>query len=132
MLSETAHLGAFQLQLEFVRNEGDKLRIRRLTLRVADRVAEKSLQRIQIASVPGHFDGMSDSTLHTAGRCLEGLRHLGVEHLGDGIDHIHVIDGDYDGLPQVLVALNVGGNTDDVRYAVYGVNVLKFIKLLPL
>ena len=112
VLSETAHLGAFQLQLEFVRNEGDKLRIRRLTLRVADRVAEKSLQRIQIASVPGYFNGVADGTLYTGRRGLESLCHLGVQAFRDGVDHIHIVHGNDVCLPQVLIALNMGRDTD--------------------
>ena len=86
---------------------------------------------------------MADGSFHPAGGGLEGLRHLGVEHLGDGIDHVHIVDGDDDGLPQVLVALDMGRDTDFVDDAgdqslnivgqrVYGVNALVFIKLLPL
>ena len=55
---------------------------------------------------------MADGPLHPAGGGLEGLGHLGVQYLGDGVDHIHIVDGDDDGLPQVLVALDVGGDTD--------------------
>ena len=61
---------------------------------------------------------MADGPLYPAGSGLEGFGYLGVEDLGNGVDHIHVVDGDHDGLPQVLVALDVGGDTDlmdDVR-----------------
>ena len=70
---------------KFVSDQGDKFWVRGFSLGIADRIAEKSLERIQIASVPGDFDGMADGTLHTAGGGLECFRHLGVEHLGDGI-----------------------------------------------
>ena len=76
---------AFQLQLQLVRDEGDELTIGRLALGVADCVPEKSLQRIQIPSVPGYFDGMADGPLYPAGGCVECLGYLGIEHLGDGV-----------------------------------------------
>ena len=57
---------------------------------------------------------MADGTLHTAGGGLEGLRHLGVQYLGDGVDHVHVVYGDDDGFPQILVALDMGGDADFV------------------
>ena len=55
---------------------------------------------------------MADGSFHPAGCGAEVLGYLGVEHLGDGVDHIHVIDGDDNGLPQILIALDVGGNAD--------------------
>ena len=43
------------------------------------------MQCIQVASVPGYFDGMADGPFHSAGCGLECFRHLGVEYLGDGV-----------------------------------------------
>ena len=60
---------------------------------------------------------MADGPLHSRRCGLEGLGHLGVEHLGNGVDHIHIIHSDDDGLPQILVALDVGRDAnlvDDV------------------
>ena len=71
--------------MELVSDQGDELRIRRFTFCIAHRITEKSLQSIQVASVPSHFDGMTDSPLHSAWRGVEGLGHLRVEYLGDGI-----------------------------------------------
>ena len=76
-------LGGLQLQLELVRNQGDELRIGGLALGVGYRIAEESLQGIQIPSVPGNLDGVADGPLHPAGGCPKGLCHLGVENLGD-------------------------------------------------
>jgi len=129
---KACHIRGLQLQLELVCDKGDELGIRGFSLVIADGIAKKSLQRIQIASVPGHFDGVSDCPFHSAGRGLEGLRYLGVEYLGDGVDHIHIVDGNNDGFPQILITLNMGWNTDGVYHAVYGVNALVFIKLLLL
>ena len=55
---------------------------------------------------------MADGTLHPAGGRPEGFRHLGIQHLRDGVDYVHVVYRDDDGLPQILVALDVGGNAD--------------------
>ena len=71
--------------MELICDKRDEFGIGGFSLGIADRVPKKSLQSIQIASVPGYFDGVADGTLHTAGGGLEGLSHLGVEYLGDGI-----------------------------------------------
>ena len=55
---------------------------------------------------------MADGPLHPAGGGLEGLGDLGVQYFRDGVDHIHVVDGNDDGFPQVLVALDVGRDAD--------------------
>ena len=55
---------------------------------------------------------MADGPLHPAGRGGKALGHLGIEHLGDGVDHVHILDGEDDGLPQILIALDVGGHAD--------------------
>ena len=62
---------------------------------------------------------MANGPLHSGRRGLECLGNLRVQYLRDGIDHIHIVDGDDDRLPQVLVALDVSGDTDlvdDARY----------------
>ena len=82
---EICYFAGLQLKLQFISNKGDKFRIRGFSFGIADGIAEKSLEGIQIASVPGDFDGMADGPLYS-GRCgLECFRHLGVEHLGDGV-----------------------------------------------
>ena len=55
---------------------------------------------------------MADGSFHTAGGGLEGLGHLRVQYLGDGVDHIHIIDGDDNGFSQILVTFDVGRHTD--------------------
>ena len=57
---------------------------------------------------------MSYCPLYSGRRGLEGFRHLGVEYLGDGVDDVHIVDRDDDGFPQILVALDVGGDADFV------------------
>ena len=65
--SELGGIGSLELELQLVCDEGDELGIGGLSLCVGNRVAEKSLQSIQIASVPGHLDGVADGPLHPAG-----------------------------------------------------------------
>ena len=95
--SEIGNLRRLQLQLELVRDKGNKFGIRGFSLGIADGIAEKSLQSVQIPSVPGYFDGVADGTLHSGRGGLECFRHLGVQYLGDGVDDIHVVDSDDDG-----------------------------------
>ena len=82
---EICHFRRLQLKLQFVSDQGDELRIGGFSLGIADGIAKKSLQGIQIASVPGHFDGMTDGPLHSGRGGLEGLRHLGIEDFRDGV-----------------------------------------------
>ena len=98
--SEIDYLAALQLKLQFVSDKGDELRIGGFSLGIADGIAEKSLQSIQIPSVPSHFDGMADGPFHPAGSGLECLGHLWVQYLGDGI---RVPDGPRRGFPKSAI-----------------------------
>ena len=53
---------------------------------------------------------MADGPLHPAGGGAKALGHLGIEHLGHGVDDVDVLHRDQNGLPQVLIALDVGGH----------------------
>ena len=55
---------------------------------------------------------MADGPLHPACRGAEAFRHLGIEDLGHRIDDIHILHRDHNGFPQVLIALNVGRDTN--------------------
>ena len=101
--SKVCNLAGLQLKLQFVSDQGDELRIRGFSLGIGNRVPEEALQSVQIASVPCYLNGMSNCTFHSGRRGLEGFRHLGGEYLGDGIDDIHVVDGD--GFIGMFVAL---------------------------
>ena len=79
------NLRRLQLKLQFISDKRDKFRIRGFSLGIADGIAEKSLQSIQIATIPCHFDGVADGTFHPAGGGLEGPGYLGVQYLGDGV-----------------------------------------------
>ena len=89
---------ALELQLELVRDQGNKFRVGGLALGVGYRIAKEFLQGVQVTPVPGNFDGVTDGTLYSAGRGAEVLGHLGVEHLGDGINGLV---SPLEGLPEV-------------------------------
>ena len=82
---EIRNFRRLQLQGQFVSDKGDEFGIRGFSLGIADGIAEKSLQRIQIASVPGHFDGVADGPFHTGRGSLEGFCHLRIEDFRDGV-----------------------------------------------
>ena len=73
-----SHFRRFQLQLKLVCNKRNKFRVGGFSLGIADGIAEKSLQSVQIPSVPGNFDGVANCPFHTGRRGLECFRHLGV------------------------------------------------------
>ena len=79
------HLGALELQLQPVGDQGDELGVCGLSFGIGHRIAEEALQGVQVPSVPGDFNGMANGPLHSRRRGLEGLCHLGVEHLGNGV-----------------------------------------------
>ena len=58
---------------------------------------------------------MADGALHPAGGGAEALGYLGIEHLCDGVDDVHVLHCDENGFTQILVALDVGGYADLVN-----------------
>lgn len=68
-----------------IRYQRDELTIGGLALGIAHGIAEEALQRIQVAPVPGDFNSVANGPLHPAGGGLEGLGHLGIENLCDGV-----------------------------------------------
>ena len=94
------HLGALELQLQPVGDQGDELGVCGLSLGVAHSVAEEALQSVQIAPVPGYLDGVSYGPLHSRRGGAKGLGNLGVKDLGDGI---RVPDGPRRGFPKSAI-----------------------------
>ena len=78
-------LGALELKLQAVGDQGYELTIRGLPLGIAHRVAKEPLEGIQIAPIPCHLDGVANRPLHPAGGRPEGFRYLGIQHLRDGV-----------------------------------------------
>ena len=110
MVSPHGHL--LFAQGNIVCDHCDALGIRRLSLHIADRVAEDALEGLDIPAIPCDLDGVADGTLDAAGRGAVFLGDGGIEHLGDGVDDLHIADGEHDRLAQVLIALDVRGDAD--------------------
>ena len=100
------------LESEIISDHCDELRIRRLSSTLLDGVAEVGVERIDVASVPCNFDGVSDRTLHAArsGGILFGNRR--VEDLCHRVDDVRILDREHDGGAEILVAFDVGGDAD--------------------
>ena len=94
------------LELQSVSDHCDEFRIGGFSLGITHREPKVLLQGVQVAAIPGHFNGVADGSFHPAGGGAELPGHLGVEDLGDSVDDLHVLHGHDDGLPQVLVALD--------------------------
>ena len=77
--SELGHVLSLELKLQFVRNQGNELRIGGLALGVGYRVAKEPLEGVQITTIPGYLDGVANGPLYSGRSCLEGFRHLGVQ-----------------------------------------------------
>ena len=79
-------------QAEAVGDHGDEFGVGRLSLDIAHRIAEKALQRFQIAALPGDLNGVPDGALHTGGSGAEMLGDLRVQLRRDRVDQIHIPD----------------------------------------
>ena len=71
------------LQPQIIRDHGDKLRVGWFSSIILNSIAEIRIERIHVAPVPGHLDGVADGTLHAACGGLVFLRHAGVENLAN-------------------------------------------------
>ena len=73
--SKIGNLAGLQLKLQLVSDQGDKLRIRGFSLGIADSIPEKSLQSVQVASVPGFFVGEGLLPVAAGLRVLDSADH---------------------------------------------------------
>ena len=98
------------IQPHLVGYHRDKLAVGGLSAQVVDGVAEVAVQRIHIAPVPCHLDGMADGALHPAGGGAVALGNFRVQALGHRVDILRLVHREQDGVPQKLVTLDVGGD----------------------
>ena len=96
------------IQPHLVGNHGNELAVGGLAAQVVDGVAEVAVQGVHIAPVPCHLDGMADGALHPAGGGAVFLGDFRVEALGHSVDVLRLVHGEQDGIPQELVALDMG------------------------
>ena len=93
--------------ISYHRNE---LAVGRLAPQVMDGIAEVAVEGVHVSPVPCHLDGVADGALHPAGGGTVFLGNLRVEALGHSVDILRLVHGEQDGIPQELVALDVGGD----------------------
>ena len=98
------------IQPHLVSYHRNELAVRGLSSQVMDGIPEIAVQGIHITPVPRHLDGMADGTLHTAGGGAVALGDLWIQAFRHRVDVIRLVHGEQDGIPQELVALDVGGD----------------------
>ena len=96
------------IQPHFVSYHRNEFAVGRFSPQVMDGVAEVAVESIHISPVPCNFDGVADGTLHAAGGGAVFLSDFRVQTLGHGVDVLRLVHGEQDGIPQELVALDVG------------------------
>ena len=96
------------IQPHLVRNHCDELAVGGFSAQVMDGVAEVAVEGVHVSPVPCHLDGVADGALHPAGGGAVFLGDFRVEALGHGVDIFRLVHGEQDGIPQELVALDVG------------------------
>ena len=89
----------------------DELAVRGFSAQVMDGVAEVAVEGVHITPVPCHLDGVADGALHPAGGGAVFLGDFRVQPLCHRVDVLRLVHGEQDGVPQELVALDVGGHT---------------------
>ena len=96
------------IQPHLVSDHRDELAVGGFSAQVMDGVAEVAVEGVHITPVPCHLDGVADGALHPAGGGAVFLGDFRVEALGHGVDVLRLVHGEQDGIPQELVALDMG------------------------
>ena len=104
----SSHCSLPLIQPHFVSDHRDELRIGGLAPQIVDGIAEVAVEGIHIAPVPRHLNGMADGALHAAGSGAVFLGNFRVEALGHSVDVLRLVHGEQDGIPQELIALDMG------------------------
>ena len=108
-MKKSAHSLAF-IQPHLVSDHCDELRVGGFSAQVMDGVAEVAVEGVHVSPVPCHLDGVADGALHPAGGGAVFLGDFRVEALGHSVDILRLVHGEQDGIPQELVALDMGGD----------------------
>ena len=108
-MKKSAHSLPF-IQPHLVGDHRNELRVGRLAAQVMDGITKVAVEGVHITPVPCHLDGVADGALHPAGGGAVFLGDFRVQTLGHGVDVLRLVHGEQNGIPQELVALDVGGN----------------------
>ena len=106
-MKKSAHPLAF-IQPHLISDHCDELRVRWFSPQVMDGVAEVAVEGIHISPIPCHLNGVADGTLHPAGCGAITLCDFRIQTLGHSVDVIRLIHREKNGIPQELVALDMG------------------------
>ena len=96
------------IQPHLVSYHCNELRVRWFSPQVMDGVAEVAVEGVHVSPVPCHLDGVADGALHPAGGGAVFLGDFRVQTLGHGVDVLRLVHGEQNGIPQELVALDMG------------------------
>ena len=96
------------IQPHLVSYHRDELAVGGFSTQVVDGIAEVAVEGVHITPVPCHLDGVADGALHPAGCGAVFLGDFRVEALGHGVAILRLVHGEQDGIPQKLVALDMG------------------------
>ena len=99
------------IQPHLVSYHRNELAVGWFSAQVMDGVAEVAVEGVHVSPVPCHLDGVADGALHPAGGGAVFLGDFRVQALGHSVDILRLVHGEQDGIPQELVALDVGGDT---------------------
>ena len=106
ILSRVLHL-----QSQLVGDHGDEFAVGGLAPAPLDGVAEVAVQHLYVASVPRHLDRVAYRSFDARGSRFVFLRDSGVELLCHGVDDLGLLDGQDDGVTQIMVAFDMGGDS---------------------
>ena len=98
------------IQPHLISYHRDELRVGGFAAQVVDGIAEVAVEGIHISPVPCNLDGVADGALHPASGGAVFLGNFRVQALGHGVDVLRFVHGEQDGIPQELVAFDVGGD----------------------
>ena len=98
-------------EAQIIRNHRNKLAVRGLSAVILDSISEVRIQRIDISSIPRDLDGVAYRSFDAACGGLVFLRNGRVENLCDRVDNITVVNGKKYCRSQILIALDVGGDS---------------------
>ena len=108
-MKKSAHSLAF-IQPHLVSDHCDELRVGGFSAQVVDGITEVAVEGVHVSPVPCHLDGVADGALHPAGGGAVFLGDFRVQALGHSVDVLRLVHREKNGIPQELVALDVGGN----------------------
>ena len=96
------------IQPHLVSYHCNELAVGGFAAQVMDGIAEVAVEGVHITPVPCHLDGVADGALYPAGGGAVFLGDFRVQPLCHRVDVLRLVHGEQDGIPQELVALDMG------------------------